>query len=451
MKILYYNSVKLLFLFMLPVFLMSSCERLASVAPNAEAAKHGHKSTSSFREGGSPGPMEAMAAAIAKALTKPEVRYFIQQQAQIQFDGDYNILYSQIRNKQYVGYTIEQILKQNWDPNSTYDLTSFANDNPLLNISIPINFDTWDWKNYTPDVAVRDLNKTSTDTLINSYNSAGQLKLISSETEPTVPYVAVGLSESIRLENGRLIAYYYDNVTNLKAGCKDCIPYDQVVNSSFTNSAQPTNGLILNTGVDGNPDLPPGMVGGPLPNPLPLPPTCDRDKRKAKDEMGDVKFQSLTELKRVERWIDGKLELYCIIVLGDKNPNAFISLKKTARAKRGCFRTCHLFNCDNMEWCGLFSGTEVKTWDKQKYGDTMIYDFWEDDNGGSEQTSTISLSTTYTNPATPGTTVNSSVSITTKVGDTEIGSSAVEYCDAAEGDGYTYRAGGLNFKVHLKK
>ncbi len=85
-----------------------------------------------------------------------------------------------------------------------------------------------------------------------------------------------------------------------------------------------------------------------------------------------------------------------------------------------------------------------KFYSKSIYGDTMVYDWIERDTGNSIEVS-VNISTEIN-----GTTVNATAKRTITDEDDILGSSAVEYCDAANGDGYLYNTGYVSFYVRQR-
>lgn len=124
-----------------------------------------------------------------------------------------------------------------------------------------------------------------------------------------------------------------------------------------------------------------------------------------------------------------------------KANGSVMQLQKAVTGNDGDFRDCPWFNCHTI-WRN--SGVEIVTWDKSIYGDTMVYDWIERDTGNSLEVS-VDISTKIN-----GITVNATAKRTITDNDDILRSSAVEYCDAANGEGYLYNTGYLSFYVRQR-
>lgn len=155
-------------------------------------------------------------ALLNRSLRVPEVRRFLKQETQGRFDGDYDVLYAAIKDKQIgVGdskgrselLTFEQVLFRQSNNGRTEIDVSFLDqivaEYPLLQISIPEtsihSVETWDELTVTPYVAILD--ETTYDELttthLDGYDPNGNPILVDANNEPSEIYVVVGPSERV--------------------------------------------------------------------------------------------------------------------------------------------------------------------------------------------------------------------------------------------------------------
>lgn len=124
-----------------------------------------------------------------------EFRKELKRLAQLQFDGDYNVLYSQIKNKiidNTNGITVEQFLQSR-----NTDISEFSTMYGNFQISVPVLCDEWNTSSYKPNVAYNPYGiKEGELTSIHSINSVSKnLQMLRAIIEPSQTVVVLGLSE----------------------------------------------------------------------------------------------------------------------------------------------------------------------------------------------------------------------------------------------------------------
>lgn len=373
--------------------------------------------------------LETIAKSLAISLAEKDVKQFIKQEALKEFDEDYDILYSQVKDKIIGNLSFEKSLTTSLArftankggrisaDEAARKIATIQHDIPLLNISVPVNIDSWDTENYTPLVAIRPNHSSGEFTHIKAYDHNGNVHWLDALEEPTVPVVVVGLNERVIInQNNELVVRYYKSEAAVQAGCPNCR-------------------IAPNEGGGGG-----GGGGGRTGS---TSATCDRNTKNTKDELNKIKFSSIQNLRKAEHWLDGAVDLRCLIVLGGATPEQFQMLNKYNTLKRPDLKTCDSFgfNCWTV-WSDKMRG-EVVNWDPAVYGDKMLYKWFEEEGGGSTK-STASLSTSFkdpNNPNAPTYTITNAVEFTRNLEDKPLSEAFVNYCDAANGEGYTYGGG----------
>jgi hypothetical protein len=151
---------------------------------------------------------EEFAKLLATSINSKEVRKFLKDEANKKFDGDFDILVSNVLNSN-VG---KSTFKEKVEGSSSLGLAKgkgvFANaiKNPKLNISVPINIEKWDDTKQQVLVAVAVGIVDGETKNVKAYDSKGRLYMLDAKTEPNVPVIVVGNNE--RMDNQELV---FDN------------------------------------------------------------------------------------------------------------------------------------------------------------------------------------------------------------------------------------------------
>ena len=145
---------------------------------------------------------------IAKALIEEDFRNIIKDEAMLMFDGDYDILYSKVGTKKGTkGNSIEDYLFDTYNQmkgkaasQSEFEkLVSFI---PDFQISVPVNCEEWNTKNYTPLVTYIPENFDEKTVIhARAFDSNGKLHILSLEKDPEMPVVVIGSCERLELDN----------------------------------------------------------------------------------------------------------------------------------------------------------------------------------------------------------------------------------------------------------
>ncbi|AXT50961.1 hypothetical protein D1818_09030 [Aquimarina sp. BL5] len=379
---------------------------------------------------------------LAKNLSNAELRDFIKAKALEAFDGDYNFLIETSKNENITNKKSgQQILFSNFlsegDINDSSKKSSTTSqlmnsikvNYPLLQIALP-EFDNhkvadWDTESSIPLVAYLPLHIK--DDVIPAYDVEGNYYQLSASTPPENLVIVVKQNERVTVLDKST-----KNRSNIFDNCEIIAP---AFHQNDTNEYHFTDDLMNQASLcsGGGGGSGGGGTGGGSGNT-----GCDRDRKSGKDRLNKLKFNSMPSFREIAEWHDGAVELELTAILGT-GTNTFKDVVKRFNGRRGQFKNCSVFNC-NPEWFDLYN-TEIDTWDKDIYGDKMLY-IWVEKDGGGQIPLKFSLSTKI-----KGFNAKINSTITIKFEDDEIGQSIIEYCDNTDGDGYTYNTGLMKFQV----
>ncbi|WP_299255114.1 hypothetical protein [uncultured Aquimarina sp.] len=376
---------------------------------------------------------------LAKNLKNVELRDFIKTKALEAFDGDYNFLIETSKNENITNKKSgQQILFSNFlsegDINDSSKKSSTTSqlmnaikvNYPLLQIALP-EFDNhkvaeWDIESSIPLVAYLPLRIK--DDIIPAYDVEGNYYQLSASTPPENLVIVVKQNERVTVLDKST-----KNRSNIFDDCEIIAP---AFHQNDTNEYHFTDDLInqsnLCSGGGGSGGGGSGDNG------------CDRDRKSTKDRLNKLKFNSMPSFREVAEWHDGALEIEVTAFFGISEDSE-VSVTKPFRGSRGQFKNCSVFNC-NPEWFDLFN-TEIYTWDKDTYGDKMLYVWIEKDGGGELE---LDLKLEFSTKI-KGVDIKIKPEFKITFEDDEIGQSIIEYCDNTDGDGYTYSTGLMKFQV----
>lgn len=180
--------------------------------------------------------IEQYALILASSLMDMEMRTIIKKEAQLMFDGDYDVLTCKLENsilqkkniqaKELMAISYEQSIQQNEYLKSCQidvrnQLEKTNRTFPNLQVAVPVHCDEWNTEIFTPLVAFLpyDFDDSKTN-FVFAYDSHGNKHKLSLDQEPDVPVLVVGISERID-ENGKRIGSYplypYMQTKNLKS------------------------------------------------------------------------------------------------------------------------------------------------------------------------------------------------------------------------------------------
>ena len=387
---------------------------------------------------------------LAAAVENEDLRVFLKGEALKRFDGDYDILFNAAKNSVVTkdGQTFAELLQANWQGEAS--LQEIQTALPTLNILIPdllpAPTELWDAKKHTPLVAVMnsEQHQEGIDYLY-AYDVSGQRQKLPAFEDPLETTIIIQSSERVAVVNGKK-----DGTNARKATEKEWVPLFQegenqyyLINENFAPRALNLKNSQLNARkeIAGLPvqylkymsaanrfgDCPRetlyyGNTGelhywiDERDNPLNV---------NIKERLQLFRFRSaLAARTAADGWSEGSLELYCRVLLGGQNPEAFQSVLLTFSISRtevqittgasGYYRNLEKFletkpsnvrnayryyierGVSNGTIATIFDGVfdkassqgvwinwggQVVNWGIHKYGDRMKYVFYEYDAG----------------------------------------------------------------------
>ena len=390
---------------------------------------------------------------LALSMHSVEIRDFIKINSIKKFDGDYNFLIELLKNNpikmtlkngREIKVTFGDVLTGNLSnpvarigSNNEF-LDSLAKYFPLVQIAIPAllnkNANNWDTNETIPLVAF--VPSEIKNNIIPAFDTKGNYHELSALDEPENLVVVISENERIMaLEKHFGSAYGRSVEYPMVDGCpltQD--PYYENEQYFYYFRSDAYNELNQCTGGE--------RIGGGSGNGQGNI-VCDRDRKSGKDRLYRMIFNSMSDFKDVNEWFDGGQDIEVTIFFGQAN-GAISKITKAFSGRDRDFKKCGLFKCE-PEWFDL-GDVEVVTWDKDIYGNAMLYS-WVEKDGGNVITVNNSFSSTYENDDGTKSTYSFSVKNTIQDKDDRLYESIVEYCDNTDDYGYTYNTGKIRFQV----
>lgn len=139
------------------------------------------------------------------------MRVFIKNEALKKFDGDFDILFRNVKHLSMGGQAFKNHLvdKSKSSTLTLENIEAISEGMPLLNISVPVNIDKWDAEAFTPLVAVvpNDYDDKSA-TKVKAYDADGKIHWLDANSAPDFPVVVVGENERTEIKNGEVVLKY---------------------------------------------------------------------------------------------------------------------------------------------------------------------------------------------------------------------------------------------------
>lgn len=367
-------------------------------------------------------PGLTFAAALANGLKNENIREFIFDKTQEQFDGDFNFLYYTEKDQSLGGPNSksltfsEAIFGDQANFRSTESSLEF---DPLMQVALRGNDDQLlameDIDPNTPVLYISPNQDLKNNPIVPVINSAGEVSEWDIRVVPDQPVLVIS-------QNERLVKVPKNPAARIQSG-------DACLQSATPYFSDGTNDYYFYTdafcdgggGIGGNPGS--GTGGGST--------GCDRDLNTKSDHVNQIKFVSMAELNRAEPWENGAPELFFIVFTGSGSTHLQQIRKNIPKVDRSKWKDCGLFNCVT-EW--YYTDIELFHWDKSQYAETLTFRWFEYDGGGF---TTIKTGSTIPNPL--GGTTNIEVSSTINRDDDDLGTAVVSYCDKASFN---------DFKIH---
>ena len=154
--------------------------------------------------------LDEIAKALAASMGDESVRTLIKTEALKKFDGDFDILYQNIKERQVGTQTMNDILNENGSKSGTsrtIPIAHLAAQMPLLNISVPVNIEKWNTESFEPLVVVSPSSFVQNEmklTTVKAYDKNGKVHYLDSKKAPDFPVIVVGLNERTTFKNGKM-------------------------------------------------------------------------------------------------------------------------------------------------------------------------------------------------------------------------------------------------------
>lgn len=379
-----------------------------------------------------------LARRLALNLKKPEVKQFLKLEVNAQFDGDYNFLFLNAKDKTIINGNGESVSFLNllYKDETTNGRKAGSNlieqiekEYPLLQIAIPeletTSPENWDIENYTPTIAVVPTSYTedSGTNRILAFDSDGNEYYLDTKNEPNNLVIIISANERLKgfkkTTNARFEVPCLEMYATPALVTNNAVFYhrDDVNLYRFDDRCEPPG--------DDNPprDDNPPPAGCQL--------ECDRDCKTTQEKLFKLKFVNMSQLRSVEDWIAGKIELRIAMVYATTNNAAYFDTAYTG--KRRDFRTCNIWaNCTPIWKTSNRLFTEFET----DYGNKIKVAMYEEDGNfpfGIGTTTAVWVTTTIN-----GEIYNYKVDIEIDDLFQDLGDVEIQYCDKANAPGKWY-------------
>lgn len=418
--------------------------------------------------------------------TNPEVKEILVNSARTKFNGDYESLYLMVKDTRTRFGKLSDLLLQSYRANFSEPISEdfFSNEvskaDPYLTIYIDERYFTnpellSDSNPITIAFESAEINNDEVE-YYEGYDSRGNFVKITKYSESEI-LIGIKENERIILIDKRELKTINGNSLASILGGEPCDDLLEAVIGFFTEAIITGNDYLLaqatelnelyqciclndcettvDTDGDGIPDDEDGCPNeaGPAsnngcPEGCIAPPGCDRTNRDDKDEVFKFKFKDCTAFRSTNTLFEGAREMRASITYANYNNltgdvTTQTILKEGSFSKSSLRGTNWIGRCNSTKWVTV--NWETYTWDYCTKGD-MAYVYWyEEDNP--DTTASLTLGFTFT--AGP---IEIPVSFTIPFAnqDDPLGGSVIEYCDNADGSGYLYHTGSIDFYYRME-
>ena len=154
--------------------------------------------------------LQKFAKALAKTLEDQEVRQILKEKIGEKFDGDFDVLWSDVKNEMIDKNSFRNLIDIQMDDEfKIKDIEEIT----LLNISIPVHYEKWDANSpilvaYAPQT-VDDIEAKT----IYAFDSSHKEYQLDAQIEPDFPVIVIGINERVDPKTGELL--YGNNEDNI--------------------------------------------------------------------------------------------------------------------------------------------------------------------------------------------------------------------------------------------
>ena len=235
-----------------------------------------------------------MAKVLNKIIVKdPSLLIYLKEEAAKRFDGDFDVLVAKVlddNEKQANPLSRTFFSQESFNLGNGGSLSSFVEQIkkklPLLNIYFPCTTEL----DPESDFLTVFLNPSFNDCkekIVKAFNKKGEIVELSTEVEPTIPYMVVGINERVSL----------------------------IPNTVLTRSS--SEPVFVN---EFNSYYLPDCFNSSKEDSIPFTYVAQRGNRSDSDVISRAKFKSSDAIKRVEKWMRGAPEVYLTVIYADNSP-----------------------------------------------------------------------------------------------------------------------------------
>ncbi|MGB3180427.1 MAG: DUF3103 family protein [Cyclobacteriaceae bacterium] len=386
-----------------------------------------------------------LAQSLAVALQSSKTRHFVKNKIDERFDGDANFLFALEKDQPLGGdnarsLTFSQALFGAGEANSR--TMQQLKDDPLLQIALrkaPGVTKDWNPDNEHPIVVYLPY-ATNTDQIssLPAFDQEGNYFAFDVTTFPTEPILVISHNERVKPVSRSMIdklrAQRHNGQTAPDDGClMDAEPILVTEEDYYYTTGD------LYCGGQGGGYVPGGLNGG-----TGTQSDCDRDDTELYDHISRVKFINMKELNDAEWYFHGAPEVYFFVFTGSSQGHLQSFQKFIPKVDHSEWKDCPILSDCYTEW--HYPDLEVMYWDKATFGETIKYQWFEQDLGDP-----IKFSTTYSTKLDDGTNMTLSFEVTISDKDFNLGHSIVNFCEDATATDYkVYETGKLYYALELR-
>lgn len=384
-----------------------------------------------------------------KMLKDKSFRKVLREEVEKQFDGDYNVLFTQFATKIFnsdkygsisVGEFFRTTLRQK-ELNNNHFLTGTGNTpqdlldsikiyHPLLQIAIPeiptADASVWDVENSLLPIAISLVDESENEipllTIDGLWTTITRLKY------PDNLVLVISQNERVTIKRENKNSLNQDFVDD--SSCNGDPIYSDETNNYYLTSSYFDAQNECNYGGGST------AGGGSSSGSTNDDPNCYRNNNPTYDRIKGIKFNKMGRIREV--WDNGKIELHLKVFFGaDGNGEPLL---KTFGGDKGDWRKCGFLwtNCQ-PKWYN--TNTELIIWNKSEYGEKLFFRWYENDGNSNVREEKTCYEWTDEN----GVKIENCVTETIHEEDDQLGKSFPIYCDDISGDGFTYDTGDLRF------
>lgn len=427
---------------------------------------------------------------LAVAIRNNEsLKNYIYAEARSQFNGDYEVLYLMVKDREIEGVPFHQILleaSRNLEFEQRISDDFFSKEvlkaDPKLTIYVDeIYFQSSEL--YRMPVSVGVQSAELDDTEVEAYTAFNEDGIQYSVREYSEQNVLLGIKENERIALVRTDSFQTVDglrLNSLLFGFVDpCDSLLQAIIGLFTTAVINNDQYMIvqvlqlnelyrciclgdcdggsdpdsdGDGVlDADDDCPneagPASNNGCPEDPACTAPNCHRTQIDKKDEIYKFKFTGCTAFKKTGELFEGKREMRAKIIYSyyDNVTNSVVSstITKAGTFSKSSLRNSNwIGNCTSTKW--VTTNWETFNWDYCTHGE-QIKIFWYEEDAG--QWGTFNLGVKFKLGPLD---INATLDIPLKNNDDKLGESVIQYCDAATGSGSLYNTGDIQFYYRLQ-